>query len=205
MSMSPSRSLPLLALASALGSPLAHAAPRDHRAPPRLQLATADADRPRNLIVNGGFELPALADGTWDVFPEIRGWRTAAGPGIEIQRGVAGAPLDGAQHVELDSHASAAMYQILDTQPDHRYLITYWVSPRPGTDPDDNRLALAWDDDVIDRYAATTVSADTVWVRRQVIVTAHHRETRIQFADTSESNGLGAYLDDVSVIELAVR
>ena len=38
---------------------------------------------------------------------------------------------------------------------------------------------------------------------RQVVVTARHRETRIELADASDSNGLGAYVDDVSVTDLA--
>ncbi|MCE9578511.1 MAG: hypothetical protein K8W52_35620 [Deltaproteobacteria bacterium] len=211
--MSISKSLPaflhrapaLVALTSiALGTaPLASAEARAPRRAASVQIAVADEARPVNVVVNGSFELPALDDGTWNVFEEIRGWRTAAGPGIEIQRGVAGSPLDGAQHVELDSHASSAMYQILDTQPDHRYLITYWVSPRPGTAASDNRLALSWDGAVIDRYAATDVGDDTAWVRREVIVTAHHRESRIQFADVSESNSVGAYLDEVSVVDVS--
>src|SRR5262245_73711 len=106
------------------------------------------------LVVNGGFESPALEPGSWDVFGEIRGWHTASGPGIEIQNRVAGEPASGDQHVELDSHASSAMYQILDTVPGATYLVTYRVSARPGTDAADNRLEVLWNGAVIDRFAA---------------------------------------------------
>jgi hypothetical protein len=189
-----------------IATPLARADPRrGARHAAAVQIATADEVRPPNLIVNGGFELPALDDGTWNVFQEIRGWQTAAGPGIEIQRGVAGSPLTGAQHVELDSHASSAMFQILDTEPGHRYMLRYWASPRPGTTADNNRLVVRWDDDIVDRFEPTTVAADTTWVMHEVVLTAHHRETRVGFADASVSDGLGAYLDEVSVVDVTVR
>src|SRR5262245_62170926 len=57
-----------------------------------------------NLVVNGSFEAPDQAAGTWSVYDNITGWESDIGPGIEIQDNVVIAASDGAQLVELDSH-----------------------------------------------------------------------------------------------------
>ena len=151
------------------------------------------------LVIDGDFESPRLAPGTWNVFDAIAGWQTSRGPGIEIQHGVAGAPFAGNQHVELDSHASSAMFQMLPTAPGATYLVTYRVSPRPGVAADDNQLEVRWDGAVIDRYVADRVVGETEWELRAMLVTARGTSTRLELADTSVSDGLGAYIDDVSV------
>ncbi|HVV84652.1 MAG TPA: hypothetical protein VHE35_16415 [Kofleriaceae bacterium] len=178
-------------------------------APPRIapmpimvepvNVPPAPVPRDGELVVNGSFESPALADGSWSVFADIAGWHTSSGPGIEIQRGVAGAPYAGAQHVELDSDASSSMYQVLPTVPGATYLVTYRVSPRPGVDADDNALEVRWDGALVDRYASDRVVGETEWELRAVLVTARSRATRLELADASRSDSLGAYVDDVSV------
>src|SRR5436190_23899338 len=70
-----------------------------------------------NIVVNGGFEDPALPTDWWDVFGSIPGWTTAFGPGIEIQNLNWGLPYEGNQLVELDSYASTGIYQDLTTVP----------------------------------------------------------------------------------------
>jgi len=204
--MSLRRSLPAVLALAAVASPAAarpwnadrpgRPAPAD---PIELVSPPASPRRPIELVVNGGFEAIQLASGSWDVFDAVPGWRTARGPGIEIQHGVAGAPFEGAQHVELDSHASSAMYQMLPTAQGATYLVTYRVSPRPGTAPDDNQLEVRWGGRVIDTYVAATTVDETDWELRAVLVTARSRTTRLELADLSPANGLGAYVDDVSV------
>lgn len=95
------------------------------------------------------------------------------------------------------------MYQIIDTTAKQRYAITWWVSPRPGVAARDNALELRWDGAVVDRYVADDVVDATTWTRRIVVVEATKRETRIEVADVSDPNGLGAYVDELSVV--AVR
>jgi hypothetical protein len=86
----------------------------------------------RELLVNGDFESPAFSADGWGVFTTIEGWRTSFGPGIEIQRHVAGQPHTGAQHVELDSHASSGMVQDVPTMDGEVYEIRFALSARPG-------------------------------------------------------------------------
>ena len=151
------------------------------------------------LVINGGFESPALAPGSWDVFGRVPGWMRSSGPGIEIQHGVAGAPFAGNQHVELDSHGASSMFQWLKTQPGATYLVTYRVSPRPGIAAEDNALEVSWDGDVIDRYVSDRVVGETEWELRAMLVTASSNATRLELADVSDDDSLGAYIDDVSV------
>lgn len=166
---------------------------------PEPLVVAAPARPPGELVVNGGFEAPALDDGSWDVFGAIPGWRTARGPGIELQRGAAGAPAEGAQLVELDSHAGSSMYQILATRQGATYRLSYRVSARPGTSPEDNQLEVRWNGVVVDRFVATTAVDQTRWQTRSVVVTGRGREARLELVDVSPSNSLGAYVDDVSV------
>lgn len=168
--------------------------PAFRRAPPPPQPRAKG-----EVVVNGGFEAPALAPGSWDVFGRVAGWMRSSGPGIEIQHGVAGAPFEGGQHVELDSHASSSMFQWLPTTPGATYLVTYRVSPRPGIAAEDNALEVSWDGDVIDRYVSDRVVGETEWELRAMLVVASSTSTRLELADISESNSLGAYIDDVSV------
>ena len=58
-------------------------------------------------LLNGGFEEPVQADGTWNVYNNITGWTAFDGDaGIEIQTGNVGgaSAIEGVNKVELDSH-----------------------------------------------------------------------------------------------------
>ena len=79
-----------------------------------------------NLIVNGGFEEPNLASGTWNVYTSIPGWTTTVGHSIEVQDNVAGAPYEGGQHVELDSYGNSGMEQIISTVEDQWYDLNFF-------------------------------------------------------------------------------
>ena len=50
-----------------------HARARSHDRAAPVMIATAEESIAPNLVVNGGFELLTLDDGTWNVFREIRG------------------------------------------------------------------------------------------------------------------------------------
>ncbi len=81
-----------------------------------------------DLVVNGGFESPALGHGSWSVFHTLNGWTTQSGCGLEIQNHVAGSPLEGAQHVELDSNCPATIFQNLNTVAGRTYLLSFGYS-----------------------------------------------------------------------------
>src|SRR5438093_896075 len=87
-----------------------------------------------------GHLLLGLVNGSWAVFAHLPGWTTSSGPGIEVQNNVAGGAFEGAQFVELDSHAASSMFQDVRTTPGSDYELRVAYSPRPGTGPDDNKI-----------------------------------------------------------------
>lgn len=153
------------------------------------------------LVVNGGFEQSALPLDSWEVFLSLPGWTLAYGSGIELQNANAGAAHGGTHKVELDSHSSSAMYQDIATIPGLSYTVSFWVSPRPGVEAEDNVLSASWDGALLDTIYSGEGGAETVWTQYAYTVTATSSLTRLQFADVGFSNSLGSYLDDVSVIE----
>jgi hypothetical protein len=147
------------------------------------------------LIVNGGFESPALAPGSWNVFQNIEGWKTSFGPGVEVQNRVAGEPFAGAQHIELDSHASSGIYQDVSTEQGVSYRLTFAFSDRPGTILDDNLLLVVWNGKVIDEIAPV----QSGWSTYEYTVSASSQMSRLELRDAGPSNSLGTYVDNVSL------
>lgn len=160
------------------------------------------------LVTNGGFELPPIATGTYAIFhAPIPGW-AENGPrtcGIEIQNHVAGSPFFGRQFTELDSACSTGIHQDLATVRGERYRLTFEFSARPGTGPADNILQTWWNGRLIDTEQADgTGLTNTVWRRFSFTVRATGSTTRLAFSDAGVSNGLGTYLDSVSVVPRSV-
>lgn len=163
-----------------------------------LPVAPAIAQTADNLVVNGGFESPALGYGSWNVFSSIHGWSIQSGCGLEIQNHVAGSPLEGAQQVELDSHCPTTIFQNLQTEPGRAYELSFGYSPRPGVG--DNRVRVYWDGQLVSELNASGSGlADTSWQHITVQVTASGASTRLTFADASTADSLGGYIDAVSV------
>jgi hypothetical protein len=165
-----------------------------------LPVGVAWAQAPSNLVVNGGFESPALGYGSWNVFASVNGWTTQSGCGLEIQNHVAGSPLEGAQHLELDSNCPTTIFQNFNTIAGRAYLLSFGFSPRPGVG--DNRIRALWDgQQVADVNANGAGLPDTQWRYSTVRVTANSNNTRLTFADTSWPDSLGGYIDEVSVTD----
>lgn len=158
-----------------------------------------------NLVVNGSFESPDVPTGRFGLFSSIPGWsfqpRTGAtSTGIEIQDHVAGAPAPGAgnQFVELDSNGSTRIFQDVTTSPGSTYRLTFLYSPRPGTAAADNRFSVTAGPATAE-FGPLTSGAQTIWSNAAVSFVATAASSQIAFLDLGPSNGLGAYVDLVSV------
>lgn len=166
---------------------------------------TAAAAAPGDLLANGSFEEPALADGSYSLLGAISGWTpTRSGCAIEVQRGVAGAAYDGAQLLELDSHCSGGVQQVVTTEPGLRYAVDYAFSARPGTSFEDNRLLVAWDATVVDQQQRANGTGATAWTTHEKLVVASGATSVLSFRDGATApgavdNGVGVYLDAVSL------
>ncbi|MDD5749314.1 MAG: DUF642 domain-containing protein [Patescibacteria group bacterium] len=159
-----------------------------------------------NLIVNGGFETPVLASGTWAIYPNasLTSWEVESGDGLEIQNNAAGASHGGNQLAELDSNNSSVIFQNISTVAGEDYNLKFWYSPRPGRPAGDNTIGievlaganLLWGQTI----GATAVGgAETDWQLYEANFTAQGATTKIRFADLGTSNSFGGYLDDIEV------
>lgn len=152
-----------------------------------------------NLIINGGFESPDIATGTFAILGTIPGWSTTFGAGIEIQDHVAGSPFEGDQHVELDSVGNSGMVQtVVPTVAGTGYRFSFAYSPRPGVSLASNPIDVLVNGVLIDTVSASGIGlTDTSWTIHSYLVSAVGTSTAIEFRATGTSDSLGGYLDDV--------
>ena len=184
------------------------------------------ASRPAsaNLIVNGSFEAPDIATGTFGVFTSIPGvWVTNIGPGIEIQDHAAGNPCAGCgdQFVELDSFGASGMYQGFATTVGQTYQFSFAYSPRPGRTEPDNVINAYWFGSGWNFLGTASASGigmgDTSWSTYSFNFTADTAFSFVVFLDggldasiaagvgggtfdAAQSNSFGGYIDQVSVV-----
>ena len=152
-----------------------------------------------NLLVNGNFELPHVANGTFRIFKNIPGWTTVSGAGIEVQFQSAGAPFDGNQLVELDSTNNSRMQQTVATVAGKRYLLYVAHSPRPGLPASSSGIQVLFNGAVLGTLQADgTGLANTLWNNKIVwVVTPTVNNSTVEFRAVGASDGAGAYIDDV--------
>lgn len=168
-----------------------------------------------NLILNGGFEDPDIAAGTWQVYPTgIPNWGVVSGGGIEIQDHAAGDPHSGGQLAELDSHGSnskTTIKQVITTIPGQHYRLKFWHSARPGNNAGDNMTRFAIKVTSTDGVIINDIvfegpipaNQQTQWTEYVYNFIALNDQTTIQFADAgNEEDTYGGYIDDVSVVTL---
>ena len=151
-----------------------------------------------NLLVDGGFESPALPAGSYTTVTSIPGWTGA--PTIEVQNRVAGSPFEGNQFVELDTDGNSAMFQDFASIAGATYKIHFQYSPRPGVSALSNGIQFFWNDTLMAMLALNGVGlADTSWTGYDFTAVATGGSTRVSFAAFGPSDTLGGYLDNVSV------
>ncbi|WP_062295106.1 PEP-CTERM sorting domain-containing protein [Nostoc piscinale] len=157
-----------------------------------------------NIVQNGGFEQPDIPTGTFKIQNPIPGTWTLTpdsdpNAGIEVQDNVAGSPYEGNQFVELDGTAVSGIYQDLTTVVGQAYTLSFAFSPSP--DVADNRLNVYWGGNLVDNLFASGVGkTNTDWKTYAYNLIATSTTTRLRFDNLDElSDGLGPYIDDVSV------
>ena len=151
-----------------------------------------------NLVSGGSFEDPAVTahGGTWQLFANGTaglGWTVANGP-LELQRGILGGASDGAQHAELDGRGSVTISQMLDTEPGGIYAVSFDYKARPDTSRHSNGLQATWNGTDI----APGIGLGGDWQILTVEVLGTGSDV-IAFSDTGTSDGVGTFLDGVSV------
>jgi hypothetical protein len=149
-----------------------------------------------NLIQNGSFEEPPLQNRSWRLFTQIEGW--TATHRIEIQNNVAGSPHSGSAFTELDTNRSTVISQVVDTIADCTYTLEFAFSARPRTRVVDNALIIMWNGVTVDTLVKYS-SKQTNWQTYVYQLTATSKQSTLEFKDGGVSNGVGTYLDTVSL------
>lgn len=172
------------------------------------------------VVVNGA---------KWDIFPDGTpgiGWsvawvnpaavyqsQNAPNPSLqEYHRGVNGwLPQEGNQYAELDSDwkgpndplnnepALVTISQTVVTDPGKKYYLTYWFSPRPGTDAGQNQMTVKIDGVTVESPSGAG-GGQTSWIKYSNEFTGDG-STVVEFIGGGTNDSLGIFLDNVSVRE----
>ena len=136
---------------------------------------------------------PDFATQGYTIIPTADGW-TSSTNGIEIQNnGVAGAPNSNPNLVELDTTTNSSMFYALAAG---RYSVSYFYSPRPGVGADSNGIALSIGAMTLDSITAAGGGSTNFGLRTVDFTTTGGNLT---FSAFGISDGLGGYLDDITV------
>ena len=149
------------------------------------------------MIINCGFENPVVVGSS--VFGSIPGW-TASGPGVEIQNGgIAGDPNGGVQLAELDSSGNSGISQAMATASGSWYNLSFFYSGAPSSNIATNGIMINWDGGFLDEIKEHNGTNNTKWTAHSYLVKSTSSSTTLEFLATGTSDGLGGYLDDVSL------
>lgn len=127
------------------------------------------------------------------------GWTATSPRGIELQfNNVAGRSYSGPALVELDTTGNSAMFHQLGRG---HYEVSYFYSPRPRMNAATNGIALFDGARLLDSVTGTGAPA-TVWQQRSVRFFT--LGAPLTFAATGASDGVGGYLDNITISSVAV-
>ncbi len=156
-----------------------------------IMATTVQAD-----VINGGFEDPALSNGSWNAsYTSILGWDATFGT-IEIQNHAAGSPYEGNQLVELDSNYNSGMKQDIATSVGALYDFSFAYSPRPDEEASSNEIDVYFNGALLEKLTGYS-SPDTFWAIHHYDVIAIDATSTIEFRAAGFSNSYGGYLDAV--------
>ena len=148
-------------------------------------------------LINGGFENPDIATGSYGLFATIPGWTASVGQ-IEIQANATGTPFEGHQFFQVASASTSVIYQdaggLITGQ---TYELSFAFSARAGTSISaDNVLSVQWDGVEVFQEQAMTINPE--WTQYSILVTASADINKLILADVSPNsrNSYGVYLDD---------
>jgi len=165
-------------------------------------LLVAGSAGAQNLLVNGSFEQPVFTDAVNN--PEtIPGWTSTPSP-FEVWNQLQGPGADGNQYLELDVSTCTTISQTIPTSSDSFYRVSLAFAARAGVQ--DNRIEVLWNGTVIGTASAdgSAVGGNVQWTRHSYAVQPGATgSSTLSIRNVDTCDGLGALLDDVSVVEAA--
>jgi Protein of unknown function (DUF642)/PEP-CTERM motif len=149
-----------------------------------------------NIVVNGGFENPTQASGSWSIYESIPGWTLS--PNIEIRNNVVGTAYEGSNYVELDTRSNSIISQTLATIVGAVYEISFAYSPRINVPAASNGIDVYFGGVLIGQQTGTGGTTHQ-WQLPTYFATATSTSSLLEFRAVGTSDGLGGSLDDVRV------
>lgn len=165
-------------------------------------LAFAGAAQASNIVVNGSFENPAVADNSWIATDDLFGWVIQGDKKVEVRNNVAGAAYDGKNYVELDSDkGNMSIWQALTTVIGQAYQITFAYSPRENQPVSTNPIAVTWNGVALpgSPFTGTGGPSGNNWVIYTFNIIADSAISTLKFTAGGTSDTYGGGIDAVSV------
>lgn len=154
-----------------------------------------------NLIVNGSFENPDIAAGSWSVYDSIPGWSTT-GTGVEIRDNFMGTAYEGDQFAELDSYSNSSIMQTIATEAGAEYTLSFAYSPRINQPASTNGIDVFWNGNLLSSITETGSSVNT-WMLYTFSVIGTGQDI-LEFVATGIDDCLGGNLDAIALSEVPV-
>jgi hypothetical protein len=149
-----------------------------------------------NLVINGGFENPTQAPGTWSIQNTIPGWTLT--PDIEIRNNAVGTAYEGSNFVELDTTGNSIIRQTIATVIGTVYEISFAYSPRINIPAASNGIEVYFGGDLLGSLSGAG-SSTHVWQLQTYLASARTTSSVLEFRAVGTSDSLGGSLDAVSV------
>lgn len=152
-----------------------------------------------NLIENGSFEntTKAVAANSWNLQSTLPGWSVGSKK-VEIRNNVAGSAFDGANYVELDTTANSWIGQMVETEEDAHYLLSFAYSPRMNQSADTNGIEVFWNGVSLATLTGTNATGNNDWDIYSFDVFGGGIDT-VMFKAVGVSDSFGGSLDAVSL------
>lgn len=154
-----------------------------------------------NLIENGSFETTTRfvpANG-WSIQDTLPGWNVGT-KRVEIRNNVVGSAFDGVNYVELDTTHNSWIGQMVETEDDAHYLLSFAYSPRMNQPAATNGIEVFWNGVSLAALTGTNTTGDNDWDVYNFDVVGSGVDT-VLFRATGLSDGLGGSLDAVSLLK----
>lgn len=150
---------------------------------------------PVELLLNGGFESTALANGTWGTYGSLLGWSTT--DNIEVRNNVDGVAAGGHNFVELDTDHNSNISQSIHTVQNQVYTLSFQFQDRINVNPLSQGLNVTWDGASVANL--TTSQAGGGWETRTYTLIGDGSVKTLTFAAAGISDSFGTSLDNVSL------
>jgi choice-of-anchor C domain-containing protein len=172
-------------------------------------VAGVSAGTGSNIVVNGGFEAPAIEDIIVTLSGgQLIGWNINNGD-IQVIKNVYWESHSGSQSIDLSGTVPGKISQTLTTVPGDSYELTFWMSGNPdGTAREQafKEMQVSWDGAVLSptysHDSTETTRQNMGWTRVTIPgLKATSTATVLSFEEIYPNGPYGIVLDDISVVD----